>query len=139
MLTSTKRLVYNGIVKNKTKGEHKKMAQRRMLNISVIESDRFCTMSPSAQTLYIHLVMNADDDGFVDMWKSLLRYLSIKKTHVDTLEREGYIIIFNDGVMLITDWLLHNKIRPDRYKAGLYKDRLDHDLILENGRYFKAS
>ena len=110
-----------------------------MLNVSVIESDRFYTLTPSSQALYMHLIMNADDDGFVDMWKNLLRSLSVRRSHLDSLIDAGYVIIFDDDLILISDWLLHNKIRLDRYSEGRYKDRLKTVQIQSNGRYIKAS
>ena len=115
------------------------MAKRRMFNTSLIESDSFCSLTPSAQSLYLHLVMNADDDGFVDMWKSVLRYMSIRRGHLDTLVDAGYVILFDDDLLLISDWLVHNKIRLDRYSESRYKNRLDTLLIHPNGRYFKPS
>ena len=110
-----------------------------MLNVSIIESDRFYLLTPSAQALYIHLIMNADDDGFVGMWKSLLRCLSVRHVHLTSLVSAGYVIIFDDDVLLISDWLSHNKIRLDRYSEGRYKDRLDTLVMQPNGRYIKAS
>ncbi len=115
------------------------MANRRMLSRTIVESDSFCCLSNSSQNLYIHLIMNADDDGFVDMWKSVLRYLSIKRSALDALVDCGYLIMFDDGVILIADWLVHNTIKLDRYKRGRYRDRLDIAVRLENDRYIKAS
>lgn len=112
---------------------------RRMISGDVVESDVFCSLTPSSQVLYIHLIMNADDDGFVDKWKSILRYLSIRRSRLDDLVRTGYVIIFDDGLLLICDWLRHNKIRLDRYKTGRYSDRLSTLSLQPNGRYIKAS
>ena len=114
------------------------MAKRRMLDISIIESDRFYMLTPSAQTLYFHLNMNADDDGFVDMWKSLLRCLSIRAEHLNSLIDAGYVIKLDEDALLIADWNLHNKIRRDRYCEGHYKDRLKTVVMQANGRYIKA-
>ena len=114
------------------------MAKRRMFATSVVESDSFCTLSPSAQTIYFHLVMNADDDGFVDKWKSLLRYLSLRRSHLDALAERGYVIIFDDDLLIIADWLAHNNIRLDRYNESRYHDRLDTLLLQPNGRYIKG-
>ena len=109
-----------------------------MLDISIVESDRFYALTPSAQTLYFHLNMNADDDGFVDMWKNLLRCLGIRAVYLDSLIEAGYVIKFDNDVLLIADWSIHNKIRRDRYYEGRYKDKLDTLVIQPNGRYIKA-
>lgn len=41
------------------------MANRRMLNKTVVESDPFFEMPADSQALYMHLVLNADDEGLV--------------------------------------------------------------------------
>ena len=113
------------------------MAKRRMLATNIIESDSFCSLSTSAQTIYLHLIMNADDDGFVDKWKSLLRYLSVRRTHLDALIDRGFVILLDDDLLLVSDWLVHNKIRLDRYNESRYSDRFDTVEIQPNGRYIK--
>lgn len=119
--------------------KEKKMAKRRMINTEVVLSDVFCNLTPSAQALYYQLNMNADDDGIVDKWKNILRYLRIRQEHLDSLIRLGYVIELESGALLISDWLLHNKIRSDRYVEGRHKDELKTVQIHKNGRYFKAS
>ena len=114
------------------------MAKRRMFDTSVIESDRFRMLTPSAQALYFHLNMNADDDGFVDKWKSILRCLCIRIDHLNLLLDSGYLIMLDGDVLLIADWNLHNKIRRDRYSEGIYKDKLNTLVMQANGRYIKA-
>ena len=61
------------------------MAKRRMLSIDFCESDRFYMLSPTARMLYVHFILNADDDGFVDKWRSILRYLKIKSSMLDKI------------------------------------------------------
>ena len=114
------------------------MAKRRMLSIDVIESDVFCTLKASAQVLYLHLNMNADDDGVVDKWKNILRYLRIKKEHLDSLVSTGYVIMLDSGALVISDWLIHNKIRRDRYTEGAYFEELELLQITPVGRYIKG-
>ena len=114
------------------------MAKRRMFDKSIVETDSFCRLSKSAQALYFHLNMLADDDGIVDMWKSLLRYLTVKRVHLDSLIDAGYVIELDSGALLISDWLLHNTIRRDRYTESRYKSDLSTVQLLPNGRYFKG-
>ena len=96
-------------------------------------------MKASAQALYLHLNMNADDDGVVDKWKSILRYLRIKREHLDALIDAGYVIELDSGALLISDWLIHNKIRQDRYTPSKYCAELESLQLLPTGRYFKGS
>ena len=113
------------------------MAKRRMFDINVIETDRFYRMKPLSQTLYFHLNLNADDDGFVEMWKSIMSFLHCKRLHLDELIREEYILVVNDDTLLITDWLLHNRIPKDRYSKSKFNHELASMLLHPNGRYFK--
>ena len=55
------------------------MAQRRMFNKTITNNDNFLEMPDSSQNLYFHLSMNADDDGFVDNWKSIIRMTGHKE------------------------------------------------------------
>lgn len=41
------------------------MAQKRMFTMKIVDSDAFLDMPMSAQCLYFHLNMRADDDGFI--------------------------------------------------------------------------
>lgn len=113
------------------------MAKRRMFSVEVMESDAFCVLPSSAQMLYVHLCMNADDDGFVDKWKSILRYLKVKRTMLDMLIDTEYVIEFCDEVLLISDWRRHNTIKLDRYAKSSYNYLLDTLDRYPNGRYFK--
>ena len=47
------------------------MADRRMFSKKIIDSDDFLDLSLSAQALYFHLSMRADDDGFVNNFKRI--------------------------------------------------------------------
>ena len=109
-----------------------------MFSNEVVESDAFCALHLSAQSLYFHLCMNADDDGFVDKWKSILRYLRIKREHLDSLIESGYVIELNSGALLISDWHIHNKIRRDRYVEGQYNSELATLKLLPSGRYING-
>ena len=39
-------------------------SDRRMFTKKVTDDDNFTALSSSAQALYLHLTMSADDDGF---------------------------------------------------------------------------
>jgi hypothetical protein len=115
------------------------MAKRRMFSVEIIESDAFCTLTPSAQMLYMHLCLNADDEGFVDKWKSILRYLRVKQQSLDTLIDLGYVLMFDEEVLLIADWTRHNTIRLDRFSPSPHRHILSTLKKHTNGRYIKAS
>ena len=75
----------------------------------------------------------------VDKWKSILRYLGIKREHLDSLIKAGFVIELGSGALLISDRVVHNRIRRDRYTEGRHSSELESIQILPTGRYFKAS
>lgn len=115
------------------------MAKRRMLLVSLVESDEFYELSTLTQLLYIHLNLNADDDGLVDKVKSIMRSTGASSKNYRSLIEGGYIIELSKNVVAITHWHQHNRIKRDRYTKTTY-DKLIKELSLdENDRYFKAS
>lgn len=110
-----------------------------MLSIDFCESDRFYMLSPVSRMLYVHFVLNADDDGFVDKWRTVMRCARIEKKFYLPLVEGGYVIEINEGLILITDWHRHNTIRADRYVATAYAKELRSFTVGENKSYIKAS
>ena len=98
------------------------MAQKRMFNNSVVGSDEFLEMPDSSQNLYFHLSMQADDDGVVDNWKSIMRMTGKKEDDLKILITKSFIIPFDTGILVIRHWRLNNYIQKDRYKETIYKD-----------------
>ena len=98
------------------------MAQKRMFNNSVVGSDEFLEMPDSSQNLYFHLSMQADDDGFVDKWKSIMRMTGKKEDDLKILIDKSFVIPFDTGVLVIRHWRLNNYLQKDRYKETIYKD-----------------
>lgn len=98
------------------------MAQRRMFNKTVTNSDNFLDMPDSSQNLYFHLSMNADDDGFVDNWKSIMRMTGHKEDDLKVLIAKQYIIPFESGVIVIRHWRLNNYLQKDRIIETNYID-----------------
>ena len=97
------------------------MAQKRMFSNLVIGSDDFLEMPESSQNLYFHLSMQADDDGFVDNWKSIMRMTGKKEDDLKILIAKSFIIPFETGVLVIKHWRLNNYIQKDRYKETIHK------------------
>lgn len=98
------------------------MAQKRMFNNSVVSSDDFIEMPDSSQNLYFHLSMQADDDGFVDNWKSIMRMTGKKDDDLKILIAKSFIIPFDTGILVIKHWRLNNYIQKDRYHETIYKE-----------------
>ena len=115
------------------------MAQRRMFSQKVTETDKFLDMALTAQTLYFHLGMNADDDGFVGNPKSIKRMIGASDDDLKALVKKDYIIVFDDGVIAIKDWLVSNYVKKDRYTTTIYSDDRKLLAIDRNKRYQIAS
>lgn len=99
------------------------MANRRMFSRRIINSARFIKLTKDAQALYLHLCMNADDDGAVEAYP-VRKALGIEEDALANLSGRGFIIMLDpeNEVVYITDWLEHNKIRADRIQTSMYRD-----------------
>lgn len=92
------------------------MARKRMFGLDVVDTDLFLDMSPSARALYYDLGMRADADGFVSSPKKIVRMGSYSNDDLMVLEAKGFIIPFDNGVVVITHWNMNNN-KGKRTKA----------------------
>ena len=115
--------------------ERRSMANKRMFSKDLVNTDRFHSLKLSAQALYFHLGVNADDDGFIGNPMFITRGIGAAPCDLKILVDEGYLIPFGGGVYLITDWLINNYIRGDRYKPTIYQDLKALVLVDECQRY----
>mgnify|MGYP000851348616 FL=1 len=97
------------------------MAQRRMFSRKITETDRFLEMPLSSQALYFHLNMGADDEGFIDKAKTIQRTIGASDDDMKLLIAKGFLIPFDNGVVVIRHWRIHNYIRSDRFQSTLYQ------------------
>ena len=111
------------------------MAERRMFSKSITNSDSFLEMPLSSQCLYFHLSMNADDDGFVDRTKSIIRMVGAKDDDLKVLISKSFIIPFETGIIVIKHWKINNYLRNDRHKSTNYTFEKDQLFEKENGSY----
>ena len=111
------------------------MAERRMFAKTIIDSDAFLDMPATSQLLYFHLSMRADDEGFVNKPKSIMRTVGCKDDDMSVLIAKGFIIPFESGVVVIKHWYIHNWIRGDRKHDTKYLEEKSNLSIKENGSY----
>ena len=97
------------------------MAERRMFAKSVIDSDLFLDMPPTTQMLYFHLAMRADDDGFINNPRRIQRMIGASDDDMKILIAKQFILTFENGVIVIRHWKLHNYIRKDMYHPTEYQ------------------
>lgn len=111
------------------------MAERRMLTKKVTDDDNFMSLSSSAQALYLHLSMSADDDGFCNQVS-----ISMFKAHasiqdLQALLEKRYIYQFDNGVIVIKHWRMANALRKDRYTPTAFQEELAMLGLKDNGSY----
>ena len=111
------------------------MAERRMFAKTIVTSDAFLDMPLSARCLYFTLGMFADDDGFVNNPKSIMRQVGASTDDLNLLLLKRFILAFDSGVIVIKHWRIHNYIRNDRYKETKYLDEKSSLAVDENGAY----
>lgn len=111
------------------------MGNRRMFSKKITDTDRFLDMPASAQNLYFHLNMHADDDGFLGNAKTIKRMVGASDDDLKLLVTKQFLIPFDDGVVVIKDWRIHNYIRSDRYRSTIYTDHKNSLQINENQQY----
>ncbi len=111
------------------------MAEKRMFSLSVIDSDDFTSMPATTQLLYFHLAMRADDDGFVNKPRQIMSFVGAKDDDMKVLISKQYVIPFDNGIIVIRHWRLHNCIQRDRYKPTAYQN--EYRQLVEDGHVYK--
>ena len=111
------------------------MAERRMFAKTIIDSDAFLDMPHTTQLLYFHLSMRADDDGFINNPKNIMRMIGSKDDDLKILLTKKFILPFEIGVVVIKHWQIHNYIQKDRYHETKYKEEKAMLKLDENKAY----
>lgn len=111
------------------------MAERRMIAKTITLSDAFLEMPATARCLYFTLLQSADDDGFVNNPRSLMRLTSATDDDMKILIAKKFVLIFENGVIVIKHWRIHNYIQKDRYIETKYKEEMAQLELDENKAY----
>lgn len=111
------------------------MAERRMFAKSIVTSDAFLDMPMSARLLYFTLGMFADDDGFVNSPKSIIRQIGASQDDLSVLIAKRYVLSFPSGVVVIKHWRINNYLQSDRHKPTTYIEELNTLTLDEKGSY----
>lgn len=102
---------------------------------TIIDSDAFLDLPISAQALYFHLAMRADDDGFVNKPRAIMNMIGAKNDDAKLLVERKFILTFESGVVVIKHWMIHNLIRKDTYHETKYKFEKASLFLDENRAY----
>lgn len=115
------------------------MAERRMFAKTIIDSDAFLDMPLSAQALYFHLAMRADDEGFVGNPKMIQRMIGATEKDCRILISKRFILTFPSGIILVTHWKIHNYIQADRFKKSTYIEEKSMISLDNKGCYVETT
>lgn len=111
------------------------MAERRMFTRKITDDDHFIELSASAQALYLHLMMSADDDGFCNQISSCMFKSHSSVQDLESLLTRKYLIQFESGVIVIKHWRMANSLRKDRYTPTSFQNEMKKLHLKDNGSY----
>ena len=111
------------------------MAERRMFAKTIVNSDAFTDMPLSAQALYLHIAIEADDWGFVNNPKAIRRSTGASEDDLRLLVAKRFLIAFDSGVVAVKHWWVNNYIQADRRHQTKYQDELSMLFVDENKSY----
>lgn len=111
------------------------MADRRMFHKSIVESDSFLDIPISAQALYFHLGMHADEDGFVNGPRRIARLIGSDVGDLQVLIDKRFVLAFPNGVVVIKHWRVANSLKNDRAKLPQYPELAATIYIKDNRSY----
>lgn len=111
------------------------MAEKRMLTRKVTDDDLFVGLSASAQALYLHLSMAADDDGFCKQVSTCMFRAHASISDLEALLSNRYIYQFENGVIVIRHWRMANALRKDRYTPTIFQSELEKLELDDVGTY----
>ena len=114
------------------------MAERRMFAKTIVTSDAFLDMPATTRCLYFLLGMVADDDGFVNNPRSIMRQSGATLDDMNLLIAKRFVLTFQSGVVVIKHWCIHNTIQKDRYKETKYLEEKSTLMLDSNKAYTEA-
>lgn len=113
------------------------MAERRMFAKTIVLSDAFLDMPMTARCLYFTLGMLADDDGFVNAPRSIMRQCGASDDDMKLLIAKKFVLVFDSGVIVVKHWRVNNYLRNDRYTETKYVDEKALLTLDEKGIYHR--
>lgn len=98
------------------------MAEKRMITKSILNDNDFLNLDNTTKILFIYLVANADDDGFVQRSIMIDRVINADDSNYEALEKINYLIsIDREGMLeVITQWNIMQTLRGDAYVPTRY-------------------
>ena len=114
------------------------MAERRMFAKTIVLSDAFLDMPLGARCLYMTMGMLADDDGFVNSPKAIIRQTGATEDDLKVLIAKRFVLPFESGVIVIKHWRINNYLQKDRYQPTKYLEEKGTLTVDEKGAYHQG-
>ena len=95
------------------------MATRRCISGKIVESDPFYDLPETAQAIYFHLNMLADDDGFINAAGSVAGRFKGGPAAIRKLVEKRFLLQYG-GIYVIKHWRMSNSLKNDRLKPLAY-------------------
>jgi hypothetical protein len=89
-----------------------------------VNDDLFAQLSPSAQALYLHLIMSADSDGYSSKLSMGMRKAKASVNDLEALLKDRFILADEDGVIVVKSARMVNMLRMNEYTEKM----LDNDI-----------
>ena len=114
------------------------MAERRMFAKTIVLSDAFLDMPLGARCLYMTMGMLADDDGFINAPKSIMRQCGCSEDDLKMLIAKRFVIPFESGIIVIKHWRINNYLQKDRLTPTKYQKEFATLSVDSNGAYTES-
>ena len=105
---------------------------------TIVLSDAFLDMPMSARCLYFTLGMLADDDGFINAPRSIMRQCGASDDDLKLLLTKKFVLAFESGVIVIKHWRINNYLRNDRYTETKYIEEKAELTVDNHGIYHRS-
>lgn len=102
---------------------------------TIVLSDAFLDMPMSARCLYFTLGMLADDDGFVNAPRAIMRQCGASDDDMKLLIAKKFVLIFESGVIVIKHWRINNYLQNDRITPTKYSEEKAKLEVTPNRSY----
>ena len=106
-----------------------------MFSKDIVRSDAFLDLPISSQALYFHLGMEADDRGYINNPKSVIRSIGASLGDLEQLANKRFILVRGESLILIKGWRINNTIQPTRLVETKFIDDLKKLFFDENNSY----
>ena len=111
------------------------MSKRRVFNKEIIYRRDLSKLPDRARILYQYMILEADDDGFIDDPLRVVRMAEATQEHYEMLKGAHFVIEFPVGICVLKHWLCHNSTNRDGYVPTIFTEERVQLKVMPNGEY----